>query len=178
MIKKFTLVVICFLFISGCCSEGIDIKVKKSMALNLNKYHLATIVVKDFEYMSKDEKNIRDISSNNSYLYILSQLSSFLREKGLEVTYGDKDPIDLKVECFFRRSLGCVHVGRHFNTECMHESFVNLKFVDMRTKEIIGEVECTRPSFKRIPYTFIKLMINELISREGFENGEQRPIKK
>jgi len=123
--------IICITFFSGCCCEGIDIKVKKNMSAKLDKYHLAAIVVQDYKYGSDEKKANRDMLSDNSNLYIDNELFRLLREKGVEVTYGDKDPIDLKVECFFRQSFGCIHVGRHFNTEYTHVSFINLKFMSL-----------------------------------------------
>ena len=74
--------------------------------------------------------------------------------------------MDLKVECLFRRSIGCPYVGRHFNIEVKHTSFVNLKFIDVKTNQIIGEVECTRPKFKRLFGTWIKLIF-EAVSHKG-----------
>lgn len=165
LISFITLLLIYVIFLSGCCSDGIDIKVKKSMTTNLNKYHLASIVVED----SKWDKANRDMSLSNSGIYINVKLSSLLRAKGVKVTYSDKDPIDLKVECNFHRSLGCIHVGRHFNTECVHVSFINLKLIDIHTKEIIGEVECIRPSLKKLPPEFVELMFNELMKSGKIE---------
>jgi hypothetical protein len=156
---------ICITFFSGCCSDGMDIKIKKSMTTNLNKYHLAFIVVEDYKW---DMAN-RDMSLSNSGIYINVKLSGLLREQGVKVTSSDKDPIDLKVECNFHRSLGCIHVGRHFNAECVHVSFINLKLIDMNTKEIIGEVECIRPSLKKLPPEFVELMFNELMKSGKIE---------
>lgn len=173
MVKIFNIisVIICLCILSGCCSKGIDIRVKKDMTVNLNKYHLATIVVQDYKYGNDEKKSNQDVRSSSSRIYIDIELFKLLREKGLEVTYGDKDPVDLKVECYFQRRIGCIDIGRHFNIECRHTSLVNLKFIDVKTKKIIGEVECERPSYKRMPPTYIKLMFDELMRgpRKGIE---------
>ncbi|MEN6420331.1 MAG: hypothetical protein ABFD76_00160, partial [Smithella sp.] len=121
------------------------------------------IIIQDYKYGNDEDKAWRDKRSYDSKLYLDSQLSGLLTERGLNVTCDDKAHIDLKVECSFRRSLGCIDVGRHFNTECIHISLVNLKFIDTRKNEIIGEVECTRPSLKKISHTFVEDMFNELI---------------
>jgi hypothetical protein len=160
VMRTFILVMVCLGIFSGCCSHGIDIKVKKSLREDLDKYRTAKINVQ-----SDESKTNIGGSAYSESSFINVELFSILKDRGISTSYRETDTADLKVECLFRRSIGCPHVGRHLKIEFKHTSFVNLKFIDAKTNQVIGEVDCTRPSFKRLPGTYIKLMFDELTKK-------------
>ena len=43
----------------------------------------------------------------------------------------------------------------------------------MKTNQIIGEVECSRPFFKKLPATFIELMFDELMKSQTGTGGQK-----
>ena len=43
----------------------------------------------------------------------------------------------------------------------------------MKTNQIIGEVECSRPFFKKLPPTFIELMFDELMKSQTGTGGQK-----
>jgi len=70
----------------------------------------------------------------------------------------------LHVVCLFREGWGKPVRGRHGEIILTTVKWVNIKLVDIPTKRVIGEVECTRPSFKHLPPDFITKMFEELAS--------------
>jgi hypothetical protein len=168
------LAMICLGAFSGCCSGGIDIKVKKSLSTSLDKYHMAEINVQDKDYKTYIEKT-SDSSSENTRFYIDLMLSSLLRERGISRACGDKDAVDLRVKCLFGRRFGCPSVGRHLIIEFKHTSFINLKLIDAKTDEIIGEVESKKPFCKRFPGEFIELIFAELMKGQGEKDEKDKP---
>ena len=159
---------------SGCCRDGIDITVKKHLSANLDRYHMAEVSVQDEDYATSVEET--PYSSKSERIYIEVELSSLLTERGISQPLGDKDAIDLRVKGLFKRRIGCAEIGlQHLSIEFKHISFVNLKFIDAKTDEIIGEVECRRKFWKSLPAGFIKLMFDELMKGSG---EKRRGLKK
>lgn len=142
----------CLFALCGCCGgQGIDINVKKNLKTNLDKYKTVYI-------------NLQTLCGSSTGSYINVELHSIFDNRGMSISYGDTPPSHLKVECVFRSSIGCLHIGRHFNIEFVHTTVVNIKLIDVKTNETIGEVECKRPCFKRLPPGYVRLMFDRLLA--------------
>jgi hypothetical protein len=103
-------------------------------------------------------------ATNPDTAFIDGELYSILRIRGFSISYGKPEAVDLRVECLFRRTIGCPSLGRHFSVEIRHISFVNVKVIESQSNEIIGEVECTRSWFGKLPPNFVRLIIDRLWS--------------
>jgi hypothetical protein len=177
MLRMLLIALILGLVISACCKEDIRIDVKKTILIDISKYRSATIIVNELQHGSQ----MKYTASEADRDYIQSEIFAILSHFGLTVAYKRPEDVGLKVDCQFRRSLGCLHIGRHFNIEFEHISFINIKVVDVKAGEVIGEVECIRPTWKRLPPQSIKLMFDEMIKPNPAKrepkrsSGQDRP---
>lgn len=172
--KTLVLTMICLGMFFGCCDQSIDIKVKKGLSTTLDKYHTARINVQNADQKTST-KRISDSSSEAEASYIDTEIFITLENMGISISRRETDAVDLEVECLFTRRIGCPDVGRHLNIEFKHTSFVSLKLIDLRANEIIGEVECKRPFFKRLPGGYIRRMFDELMKSQKGKDKKGTP---
>ena len=167
MQKKYTVIngltVVCALFIVGCTSP--NIMVKEKAQVSLQNYRAAYITSH-----SDDWKIKRVHLEGRGDGYLNDKIGTALKTNGL-LEAVDEMNADLRVECHFRTGWCLPHVGRHFDVFFSSIHTVNIRLLDMTTKDVVGEVEYQRPRFAtRPPDDFVDVMISEMISEKDRKN--------
>jgi len=145
----------------GCRSYSISIVVKKELK---NVINIGTTAILDVE--NDDFKEYLDRISAPHSAYITQLMEHELKKLGI-VTCGDKTVPDLRIKCVYRYDWGMPRIIRHFRIKTSYVYFVNIKIIDIPENRVIGEVESTRPRFKEMPPTFIKMMFDELFKNSN-----------
>lgn len=145
----------------SCSSRsGSDIIVKQKVKKNtMEKYETAIIFVNNDNYKSSN-----DFTSGTTKIMLEAAFTDALRKIGIKEIYDEKKT-SFKVECHFSIGWGLPRFRRHFKVSAKYITFINIKFIDLSSNAVIGEVEYKKPFFQSDRKDIINILINELIKK-------------
>ena len=150
-------IVISLLIMLYSCESNADIFVKKAVEKSMDSYNTATVYVKHDNYKSSN-----GFRSGSEEIIVARQISDALEEFGINTTY-DENGAHLKVECHLLHGWGIPRFMRHFKISAKYITFINIKFIDLSSNKVIGEVEYNKPFFQINQGGIISTLIMKLI---------------
>jgi hypothetical protein len=134
-----------------------EIVVRKKLETSLKAYGLAYVDAQNDRFAGLKQRQQDHWAS-----FVRSELSSNLRPHGIK-PYVDENRADLRVEAIVRPGRGLPRFGRHFDLITEYIDFINIKFIDTKTRKLIGEVEYNRARFADNPPYLVRTMIDRLV---------------
>jgi hypothetical protein len=138
-----------------------DIIVKQKIEKNImDRYDTVIIYVKNDNYKSSDNFRV-----GSSEISVKAELTKVLKKIGISKVY-DIEETSLKVECHFSHGWGLPRFMRHFKISVKYITPINIKFIDLSSNEVIGEVVYKKPLFQTDQKNIISNLINAMIQKE------------
>ena len=156
--KNYYLIILLIILYPSLSIAEIDIK--KNIKNPIENYKEAIVTVKNDNYASS---NGFRIGSNE--IILESQISKVLKKFGID-TISDENESSLRVECHFHQGWGIPHFMRHFKISAKYITFINIKFIDFSSNEVIGEVEYKKPFFVINQKDIINTIMTKLIKSQ------------
>jgi hypothetical protein len=151
--------VICLMPMIFSCSDNSNsnIVVYKEFRPGLVHYEAAVVEVECNDFSNRKERQFEKNAG-----FIRTEINNALLAHGIK-PYEVKGIPTLKIECFYKYGWGIPSTGRHFRINFRYITSVDIKFIEPQTNEVIGGVEYIRPTLKRNPEGFIRLMLDALL---------------
>ncbi|MFZ5570713.1 MAG: hypothetical protein ACOZF0_09930 [Thermodesulfobacteriota bacterium] len=167
---KYYYLVILILLMSCSSRSGSEIIAKQKIKKNtMEKYDTAIIYIKNINNRSSG-----DLLIGANETMVEAALTEALEGIGIKKIYHEKET-SLKVECHFSIGWGLPSFRRHFKVSAKYITLINIKFIDLLSKAVIGEVEYKKPFFQSDQKNIIDDLINELIVDS--DQAESLPVK-
>jgi hypothetical protein len=166
-VMRYIFYLVIAVILAGCGSDGEihGIAVKMNLKIPLGAFRQAYIDSQNDGF--SDIKQRRD---DHWAFHVFSEVRAAMRPYGLHSYPTEKDA-DVRVECIVKAGRGLPRFRRQFKLITEYIDFVNIKFIDTKTRKVIGEVEYHRPSLADNPPYLVRTMIDKLVQSAAKPKG-------
>jgi len=164
---RYLVLMIAAVFLSGCWgeTESREIVVRKKLAADITNYRLAHRYALN-DRLQDSKQNLVDRWAS----FVNSEMGdSLFKQYGIRSYPSRETATDLIVESVVRPGRGFPRFGRHFDVITEYIDFLNIRLIDAKTGNLIGEVEYNRAGLAANSPYLVRDMLNAL-ARESSQD--------
>ena len=154
-------------FAFSSCGGGENLTVIKKIENTIEGYDTAIVHAINDTFKSSDGFRI-----GSNEISVEALISESLKNIGIKEVFDEKDS-DLKAECHFYTGWGLPRLRRHFKISLTYITFINIKFIDVPSNKIIGEIEYKKPFFQTSQKDIINILITGLVQSYQLDANSQ-----